>query len=253
MGLPSTIAKHAGVITMLLAITLCSACQSQSPNGKAGVNQQASESMSVTPISGPVNYVALGDSTGVGVGARNGGYVARLFQRIVSERPGSKLTNLCVTGATSEDVLRSQLREGMADNPNLVTLGIGINDIGHGIGVEEFARNYEEILGELRRGTSAKIVVANIPDISSAPRIPDFARREYQQTIVVFNQRLEAIAERYEVILFDVHSTTRDQLPSHPEFFSSDGFHPSDAGYEMWAREMWPVVARSIGLERLNH
>jgi acyl-CoA thioesterase I len=239
---------HAGVITILLAMTLCSACQSNSSNGKAEVNQQASESMSVTPISGPVNYVALGDSTGVGVGARNGGYVARLFLNIVSERPESKLTNLCVSGATTEDVLRSQLRRGIAGNPNLVTLGIGINDIGHGIGVEEFARNYEEILSELRKGTSAKIVVTNIPDISSAPRIPEFARRQYQQAIIVFNERLEAIAARYEVTLFDVHSTTRDQLPSHPEFFSSDGFHPSDAGYELWAREMWPVTARTIGL-----
>lgn len=248
MGLPLRGRRSAGVITILLAMTLCSGCHSKSPDGHAGVNQQASESMSITPISGPVNYVALGDSTGVGVGARNGGYVARLFQNIVSERPGSKLNNLCVTGATTEDVLRSQLRQGIAGNPNLITLGIGINDIGHGIGVEEFARNYEEILSGLRRGTSAKIVVTNIPDISSAPRIPEFARREYQQSIIVFNERLEAIATRYEVTLFDVHSTTRDQLPSHPEFFSSDGFHPSDAGYEFWAREMWPVVARAIGL-----
>ena len=248
LGLLLTGGKHAGVITILLAMTLCSACQSNSTDGKAGVNQQASESMPITPISGPVNYVALGDSTGVGVSARNGGYVARLFQNIVSNRPGSKLTNLCVTGATTDDVLQSQLSHGIAANPNLVTLGIGINDIGHNIGVEEFGRNFEEILSELKKGTSAKIVVTNIPDISSAPRIPEFARQQYQQTIIVFNERLEAIAARYEVTLFDVHSTTRDQLPSHPEFFSSDGFHPSDAGYELWAREMWPVVARTIGL-----
>ncbi len=227
-----------------------SACQSNNSNGKVGVNEQLSESMSITPISGPVNYVALGDSTGVGVGARNGGYVARLFQNIVSERPGSKLTNLCVSGATTADVIGSQLRRGIAGNPNLVTLGIGINDIGLGVGVgvEEFARNYEEILSELKKGTSARIVVTNIPDISSAPRIPEFARRQYQQAIIAFNDRLEAIAARHEVAVFDVHSRTRDQLPSHPEFFSSDGFHPSDAGYEMWAREMWPVVARTIGV-----
>lgn len=247
--LPSKHGKLVAIITIFLALMLCSACQSHSSNDKAEVNQQTSESMSVTPISGPVNYVALGDSTGVGVGARNGGYVARLFQNIVSERPGSKLTNLCVSGATTEDVLQSQLRRGIEGNPNLVTLGIGINDIGHGIGVEEFARNYEEILSELRKGTSAKIVVTNIPDISSAPRIPAFARREYQQAIIIFNERLQAIAARHEVTLFDVHSTTRDQLPSHPEFFSSDGFHPSDAGYELWSREMWPVIARTIGLE----
>ena len=207
------------------------------------------EAMSSAPIEGPVNYLALGDSTGVGVGARNGGYVARIFGRILSQRPGSRLTNLCVSGATSSDVLEGQLDRGLTSDPNLVTLGIGINDIGHGFSVEEFARNYERIISTLRNKTRARIIVTNIPDISSAPRIPQFARAEYQQAIVTFNQRLEAIAARYEVTVFDVHTTTREQLPAHPEFFSSDGFHPSDAGYELWANEMWPVVARSVGLD----
>jgi len=249
LGLPLTSGKLSGVAAVLLALMLCNGCHSNSPASKSPVDKQTSESMTVTPISGPINYVALGDSTGVGVGARNGGYVARLFEHIISERAGSKLTNLCVSGATSADVLRNQLQRGIAVDPNLVTLGIGINDIGHGISVEEFARNFEEILSQLRKGTRAKIVVTNIPDISSAPRIPEFARRQYQQEIVAFNERLKAITARYEVTLFDVHSTTRDQLPSHPEFFSGDGFHPSDAGYELWANEMWPVIARSIGLD----
>lgn len=238
-----------GAAAILLVLMLFNGCHSNSLTSKSQVDKQASESMMVTPISGPINYVALGDSTGIGVGARNGGYVARLFAHINAERSGSRLTNLCVSGATTEDVLRSQLHRGIAANPNLVTLGIGINDIGHGLGVEEFARNYEEILSQLHKGTRAKIVVTNIPDISSAPRIPEFARGQYQQTISAFNERLAAIAARYDVTLFDVHSTTREQLPSHPEFFSGDGFHPSDAGYELWAREMWPVIARAIGLD----
>src|SRR5688500_11336764 len=86
-----------------------------------------------TTITGPVRYVALGDSTGAGVGARNGGYVARLFSRIEAVRSGSTLTNLCVSGATSADVLNRQLERGVAANPNLVTLGIGINEIGRGV------------------------------------------------------------------------------------------------------------------------
>lgn len=204
-------------------------------------------SNSLTPISGPVNYVALGDSTGVGVGAREGGYVARLFKRIAARRPNSKLTNLCVSGATTSDVLRNQLPKALRDDVNLVTLGIGINDVGHGFSVEQFSKNYEEILSRLKKDTRATIVVTNIPDISSAPRIPEIVREEYKRSIVEFNQRLEEIAARHGVIVFDVHTTTREQLPQHPEFFSADGFHPSDAGYEFWTDQMWPTVARVIG------
>ncbi len=197
---------------------------------------------------GPIVYVALGDSTGSGVGATNGGYVARLFRRLSDARSGSELLNLCVSGATTEDVLRRQLQPGVDKAPQLVTVGIGINDIGHGFTIEQFAKNFDEILSTLKEKTQAEIVVTNIPDISSAPRIPSSMRSEYQRQIERFNERLDEIAQRHGVTLFDIHSITRLELPSHPEYFSSDGFHPSDEGYELWAEEMWPTLAQLIGL-----
>ena len=196
--------------------------------------------------SGPIVYVALGDSTGAGVGAREGGYVARLFKRLSERRPGSRLTNLCVSGATTADVLRDQLQRGVALNPDLVTVGIGINDIGHGFTLEQFSKNYEEILSTLKEKTRARIVVTNIPDISSAPRIPNFMRSEYQRQIARYSHRLEEIAQRYGATIFDIYTITHDELASHPEYFSSDGFHPSDAGYELWAEKMWPTIKKSV-------
>jgi acyl-CoA thioesterase I len=201
-------------------------------------------------ITGPIVYVALGDSTGAGIGARDGGYVVRLFKNIEERRPGSKLSNLCVSGATTGDVVRAQLGQSVAMNPDLVTVGIGINDIGHGLTLEQFSRNYEQILSTLREKTSARIVVTNLPDISSAPVIPGPARNEYQRKIVQFSQRLEEIAARHGVTVFDIYTITTQELASHPEYFSSDGFHPSDAGYELWAQHMWPTIAQVIGADQ---
>ncbi len=210
-------------------------------------NVQRTVDMQNPMTTGPIVYVALGDSTGAGVGAREGGYVARLFKRILERRPESKLTNVCVSGATTDHVLQSQLDRGVAANPDLVTLGIGINDIGHRLTLDQFSRNYEQILSTLKEKTRARIVVTNIPDISSAPRIPGPVRNEYQQQIIQFNRRLEEIAVRHGATVFDVYTITTQELPSHPEYFSSDGFHPSDAGYELWAEQMWPTLARVIG------
>ena len=205
--------------------------------------QQTSDKPMTT---GPIVYVALGDSTGAGVGAREGGYVARLFTRILERRPGSKLSNLCVSGATTADLVRSQLDRGVALNPDLVTVGIGINDIGHGLTLEQFSKNYEEIISALKQKTNARIVVTNLPDISSAPRIPGPMRNEYQRQIVQFSEQLQEIANRHGVTIFDIHTITKAELPSHPEYFSADGFHPSDKGYELWASEMWPTVEEII-------
>lgn len=204
---------------------------------------------SETPMTtGPIVYVALGDSTGAGVGARDGGYVARLFKRLEERRPESKLSNLCVSGATTADLVRNQLERGVALNPDLVTIGIGINDIGHGLTLDQFSKNFDEILSTLKDKTHATIVVTNLPDISSAPRIPNSMRSEYQRQIDEFCKRLEEIANKYGVTIFDIYTITKQELPSHPEYFSADGFHPSDQGYELWATQMWPTLAQAAGV-----
>lgn len=224
----------------VLACLLAGCNQEGTVPGTRGENQ-------IVTATGPIVYVALGDSTGAGIGAREGGYVARLHKRILERRPDSNLENLCVSGATTEDVLHGQLKKGLAAKPDLVTLGIGINDIGHGLTLDQFSKNYEEILSALKRETQAAIVVTNLPDISSAPRIPGSMRAHYQQQIVQYSRKLEEIAARHGVTIFDIYSITTRELASHPEYFSADGFHPSDAGYELWAQEMWPTLARVLG------
>jgi lysophospholipase L1-like esterase len=141
------------------------------------------------------------------------------------------------------------LDRGVEKNPQIVTLGIGINDVGHNVPLERFAENYDRILTTLKEKTQAQIVVTNIPDISSAPVVPSSLRSHYRQQIVTFNQRLEEIANRHGVTVYDIYSITTRELPSHPEYFSRDGFHPSDAGYELWATEMWPTIARTISVD----
>ncbi|HEX8145749.1 MAG TPA: SGNH/GDSL hydrolase family protein [Pyrinomonadaceae bacterium] len=197
----------------------------------------------------PVVYVALGDSTGVGVGARKGGgYVARLFERVERVRPGSRLVNLCASGATTGDVLRSQVGRVGDARPSLVTVGIGINDLTRQATPEQFARNLDEIIERLRAQTDAPVVVSNLPDISHAPRVPDFLRESARRGIVLYNERIADAAARHRLHLADSFEKSADVVPTHPEFFSSDGFHPSDEGYEFWAFEMWPTVKKALGL-----
>jgi lysophospholipase L1-like esterase len=202
--------------------------------------------MGSEPKNERVIYAALGDSTGVGVGAKEGGYVARLFTRIRSLRPDSRLTNVCMSGAQTEDVLRTQIDTALAAHPTLVTLGIGINDVGHGVTVERFARNYEEIVKRLKAETDGAIVVTNIPDISLAPVVPASMRDQVRERVNLFNERIREIAERHALKVVDAYTNTQGIIASNPDFFSDDGFHPSDTGYERWAETMWPTVKAAI-------
>lgn len=231
------------VLGFLVVLMYCAAC-AHSDSAK----REHNTNMMTEDKGGPVVYSALGDSTGVGTGAKEGGgYVLRLFTRIKNDRPQSRLNNFCVSGATTEDVLRSQLPNAINSRPTLVTLGIGINDIGHGMPIETFARNYEAIIKRLKEATTARIVVTNVPDISFAPVIFASERDATRRKVQLFNERIRAIAERYKVVIVDVYTETHNTIPAHPEFFSEDGFHPSDAGYEYWAKAMWPTIQAAIG------
>jgi acyl-CoA thioesterase-1 len=213
------------------------------------LHEKEAESVMTKDRSGAaVVYVALGDSTGVGVGAQHGGYVARLFERIEQEKPDSHLTNLCVSGATTDDVLRDQTTQpALSSSTTLVTLGIGINDAGRGSTPEQFARNYEEIIKRIRARTNAPIVITNLPDVSLAPVVPLYMRDQARRRIELYNEGIREIAARYGLRVVDAFKTTHEVIPTHPEFFSSDGFHPSDIGYEYWAKTMWPTVKTAIG------
>ncbi len=238
-----------GVSVMLLFVLLlmCAACDGGPRVGDESVVDQSRMSTNERE-GGPVVYVALGDSTGIGVGARNGaGYVARVFERIERVRTDSRLVNLCVSGATTADVLRGQVTRAEAATPTLITLGIGINDATRNVTAEQFARNYEEIITRLRVKTDAPIVVTNIPDISFAPAMPAFMRDEGRRRINLFNERIAEIAARHDLWLVDAYTKSHELIPRHPEFFSADNFHPSDEGYEFWAVMMWPIVKDAIG------
>jgi acyl-CoA thioesterase-1 len=240
-------ARRALVFVSLICVALA-ACGRTSERGRGDGALNTGRADRETRAGEPVVYVALGDSTGVGVGARKGGgYVARLFERIERERQGSRVTNLCVSGAETRDVIRSQLPRVAGLRPTLVTVGIGINDLTHGVEVEQFRRSYEELAAGLRAATGAPVVLTNVPDISTAPRVPEFMREGVRRRIVLFNEVIAEIAARHDFTLVDAYEMSREIIPRHPEFFSADGFHPSEEGYEYWAKMMWPAVKEAVG------
>ena len=191
-------------------------------------------------------YVALGDSTGTGVGAQSGGgYPERLVGLL---RARLRLLNLCRSGATSADVLTDQLPRALRARPRLITLGIGINDLGLQLPDESFALNLEEIAVGLRK-LGAPIVILNLPDLALSPAVARLVPRLlYEKRIEMFNEHVTATAARHDLTLIDLYALSREIVPGRPELFSPDGYHPSALGYDEWARRMAPAVEQLLGV-----
>jgi lysophospholipase L1-like esterase len=141
--------------------------------------------------------------------------------------------------------LRQQVSKGFDVRPTLVTLSIGGNDLMLEVDDQQFAQNYIEIIRLLKKSGSI-IVITNLPDISLAPALPNRLRANLNHRLLLFNKHIEYIARSCGLPLVDLYGASSKIIKSHREFFSSDGFHPSDAGYEFWAQAMWPTVEEVI-------
>jgi acyl-CoA thioesterase-1 len=188
-------------------------------------------------------YVALGDSTAAGVGTRSGGgYPERLVGKLRQAYPALKLLNLGQSGAITSDVLASQVPRALRTRPRVITLGVGINDVGLQLPDDAFALNLEEIVVALCK-LGGRIAIGNIPDMALSPAVTRLVPRSfYERRIELFNEHVTATAGRHHLTLIDLFAWSRVALPGRPELFSPDGFHPSELGYDVWAERMLPPV-----------
>jgi len=195
----------------------------------------------------PLLYVALGDSTAVGVGAaQGGGYPERIARRLGASGTEVKLVNLGVSGATAEDVRREQLPRALEEHPALVTIGVGLNDVLRGRPLAEFARDLEVIADGVSR-TRAAVVVSELPDVARSPSgagsPPSLARR-----IAAYNATVRRVAERHGFEVVELEEPSRRAFGERADLFAADGLHPSARGYELWADLAWPPVERALAL-----
>lgn len=234
--------RHAAVLCFLVTVTLGAAAP--------GVSTRCDSPVPLRPLppepSTPVVYVALGDSTVYGIGATNSQrtYVYRLYERLRTAYPQTRLANLGVSGATAADVVTGQLAAAVRQQPALVTLSIGPNDITTGREATDFARDLDTILGALRTSTSAALVVNLIPDLAVTPRFRSGPHTtQVSRRTQEFNAVLSRSACAHGVTVVDLYTYSHEEILRHPEFIAADGYHPSDLGYARWAELMWKSIA----------
>jgi lysophospholipase L1-like esterase len=232
-------------LAVAVALAVLAAC-----GGSSDESPAPSPSPSPTPPA-RIDYVALGDSTGFGVGALpgDGGYPPRLARRLREAGREVDLLNLSVPGARASDLAGSQLAAVAATSPTLVTVCVGANDAGEARAPGEFGAEMEEIFTELAR-LRAAVVACNVPDVSLTPRYRDDPARaaEVAADVVALNAELAAAAARHGVPVADIYRVSREQLFENPDLISPDGFHPSAAGYEVWAEAMLPTVNAALAI-----
>jgi lysophospholipase L1-like esterase len=207
----------------------------------AGVACRASSGEPTPPR--PLRYVAIGASDTVGVGAASPeqeSWPAVLHRRLPA---GSQLVNLGVSGSLLRQALDQQLPVALDSAPDLVTVWLAVNDYGARVPLEPYLADLGTLMGDLRSKTRATVLVGNVPDLSALPAAGRFDLRFVDR----WNAGIEEVVKRHEATLVDLRAIWRE-VQEHPEYISSDGFHPSTAGYRRLADVFYASAAPRLGL-----
>jgi lysophospholipase L1-like esterase len=199
---------------------------------------QATPTATASPTlapAGAIRYVAIGASDTVGVGATDpatGSWPARVAKLLP---PGSAFVNVGVSGSIALQARTAQLPGAIAQRPTVVSIWLAVNDMNATIEPASYANELGAIVDALVRGTEAKIFVGNVPDVRPVPAYKDADKAALFGLINAYNAAIASIVAKYPGRVFAVDLFTGSAALVSTLTVSTDGFHPSDAGYQLIA------------------
>lgn len=204
------------------------------------------------------------------------GYVQLVTKQLKTDGKTVSLLNLGLPGSVlgpELQTLGNQLGRGVlsnfleneipfvASNATVVTVFAGGNDVnvvGSAVSAgyagadqagyiqtkrQGFQRDLREMLSGIRsRSASARVVMLNLPNFAGLPYAAAYSlaeKRVLQQIAVGFSAEVNALRND-GVLVVDVMC---DPVFYQAGTYSSDGFHPNDAGYARMADILYPAVA----------
>lgn len=232
--------RSSGLLLPLLTVALL-ACAPGAGERSAPAAQR------LPPIQARV-YAAIGASETVGVGADHPERDAwtQVFYR-TSLPESAVFYNFGEPGATVQQALSRQVPSALAVRPDLVTVWLNTNDLLHQVPPDAYQEQLDTLVGALRQGGRARVLLANTPVLDGLPAYRDclgpvrgprclissgpVPQPEELRTLVLrYNAAVAAVAERRGAVLVDLNCQG-DMAALHPSWVSPDGFHPGTRGY----------------------
>ena len=141
--------------------------------------------------------------------------------------------NFGIGGHRTHQVFDRIYVDGIAFQPDIFSILIGINDIWHRYNSEKIATtdeqlalNYRCILERIKKETNAKIIMLS-PYLLDCEKI-DHMREDLERVLPI----IRALAEEYADVYIPLDKHFEEALKTAPEalYYSADGVHPNENG-----------------------
>ncbi|MBT8272087.1 MAG: SGNH/GDSL hydrolase family protein [Flavobacteriaceae bacterium] len=200
-----------------------------------------------------IKILSLGDSYTKGESVCNTcGFPFQLKNQLYNTIENVSIVELEViaeTGWTTANLLSAIESQHPADNFDLVTLLIGVNNQYQGLPFSQYEIQFPQLVDEaLQRANNRadKVVVLSIPDYAYTPFGQSTSDpSEISDEIDAYNDFARSYAIQRNITFLDITDITRMGL-DEPTLVASDGLHPSEQAYTRFIERLLPIALEKI-------
>ena len=182
------------------------------------------------------------------------GYPKFAAEKIATDFPDVEFEfiNFGISGNRTCQLFDRLYQDGIAFNPDIFSILVGINDIWHrhssniATTYEQIEVNYRSILERVKNETGAKIVILAPFTLDAPKAVP--AHEERRELVAIVKNLAEKYADAYIPLdeIFDEAIKTQPE----PLYYSDDGFHPNENGRALigalYAEAVKPLIEKII-------
>jgi len=180
----------------------------------------------------PVKIMLYGDSLMAGYGlSQQENLTSELTRSFKDNKPPIKFINASISGNTSKNGL-SRVEWSLGDNPRIVILCLGANDMLRGLDPALTSNNLDLIISKFIKNNSV-IVLAGM-------KSPKSMGKKYQ---IAFDSLYPKLSEKYSLILMPF---LLKGIALKKEMLLADYKHPNAKGIKVMANNLRPFILEAI-------
>jgi len=157
------------------------------------------------------------------------------------------IINKGIGGNRVTDLVERWEEDVIAQNPDIVSVSIGINDVWRQVDgsevdqvyPEQFEQLYDDILSQLKTKTKAQIILME-PTV-----IDEDVESKGNQLLIPYVEAVHRLAKKYDTLLVPTHDAFLDYLRKGDYPLTIDGVHMNPAGNMLMAKT-WLNTAGSL-------
>jgi lysophospholipase L1-like esterase len=178
------------------------------------------------------------------------------YQFIISAKYGAELAerhltfvNRGISGNRVSDLAARWQKDTIELKPDLLSILIGVNDLGSGVPADQYEQQYDQLLSDTVKALpKVKLVLCEpfgLPVGGKKDIWPSYYPQLLARQVIV-----NKLAEKYHAPVVHFQKVFEDAAKRAPaEYWIWDGVHPTYSGHQLMADE-WIRVIKSYGLER---